>query len=440
MRRIIHQLSYTILLTLLLQSFATAQKTRLLSGIVIDAHDNKPVEHAEVRSNIYSKKTNSAGRFEFEISRGEPVLISHRDFQTRRIYYKDLRGLDHVTIYISHKSKGINNTLQASKSEIVHKGDFESVQDFVFLGDTLVVMTYMESKPKNYEAEVRNFHNSLNFFLYGVLIRRVVLPDNAVTLYKDAFRRLFVSGNGFCLQVLNTIDGTALKEIDPDYFEDHIRTATVAVSSESFFGTTLSPIPELTHYVVYADKDSILPIRNIRNKKYFDNIPGDYRSLSDWQMLDAVELESKYGIDQAKFAPMIKVHESNGYYDFPYAPAYGDGAKVFIFDHLNGMIFHHRIDGTPTDSVSMYHHHFDGENYKGMIQDELSRKCYAVHEKSGAVYIREVIPLTGAARRPVKLRNPFPKSVRIYGGWVYYAHRLPGTGEPYNLYREKLPY
>ncbi len=440
MRRHIFFCAYLLVGLQLSPLSSDAQKMRQLEGVVLNAHNNALVDGAEVRCENLSKKTKANGTFNFNIIRGEPIYISHPHFQTRKINYRDLRGQTFIKVYISYNTTRIGNIVSASKTELVHGSEFENVQDFVFLGDTLVLMAFMESKPKIGVEDTRFLKNSLSFFKYGLLLERIILPDNSIALYKDIYGRLFVSGNKFCLIVKGKAGTHILEEIDAQYFDTQIKTATVAGRKNNFFGATISPIPELVHYVVFGDVNSAKPIRYVRNEEYFENIQGDYRALMPWQLEEAAELEDEHGIDKSMFAPLLRQDFSNKKYDFPYAPAYGDNGAIYIFDHLNGLIFHHDMNGTAIDSVAMYHHRFDGEKYGGMIQDEITRKCYAVHDKSGVAYIREVVPQTGAARQPIKLRNPFPRAIRIYDGWVYYAFKIPGGKEPYKLYREKLPY
>lgn len=387
-----------------------------------------------------SRRTAHNGTFQLEITRGEPLLVSHVHYQSRRIAHKDLRGVDTLTIYLSRNTQRQANILQATTTETVYESEFEAVGDFNFLGDTLVVLAFMEMRPKAAGTEVRLYHNTITMFRFGKVVSRTVVPDHALSLHKDPLGRLYLRGSGYVYRIHNRRDGVKLEELDADLFDTQVRPITALGKNRSFFASQLLPVPEVRHQLVWPIEDRVKTIRTIRNQEYFDNILPDNKMMNAWQQEVAKELAEKYDMEERLFAPMVRQPWRDRDYEFPHSPAFGDTARIFIFDHLHGYIYSHSAEGAPLDSVMMYHHRFDGEKYVGMIQDEVTRRCYALHEKAGAVYLREINPFTGAARWPIKLRQPLPRTVKAYEGHIYYVYKLPGSKELARLVREKIPY
>jgi hypothetical protein len=443
------------LLALLLYTAApctlSAQRSRVLSGMVIDASTQKPMFRATVRSEKHSRKTDNKGAFSFEIIQGEPLLVSSVGYHTRKINFENYRNRDSLKIYITPASSLLSNVVQAKVSEVVYQKHFENVLDYVFLGDTMAVLAYMEYKPRTLQANEAYFHNTITFTKYGTAMERIVLPDHVLGLFLDPFNRLWVVGDQFALQVVRSPEGYELLEIDRDFFDKRIAPAAAASRSSVFFTEVLPVIPQINLYILSAGADSSQAVRLIRNERYFLEAPGDYRMLSPELLQKAHALAQEHNIDAMYFAPalrwfsrheLVELNKINydelSVYDQPEAQIFALGDRIIVFDILNSWIFHHDMAGNPLDSVPMYHHNFESEKYRGMVQDQYTGKCYAIHTKGAATYLREVSPFHGGAGRPFKLRKRFPETIRVFNGWVYYSHRTPDTKEFYKLMREKL--
>jgi hypothetical protein len=445
------QLMIAFLLLVSLQE-AQGQSRRVLKGVVIDAHTERPMARVTVRSDRYSTKTDNTGRFELEIVRGEPLLVSATGFQTRRFNYERYRKIDSLTVFISRHTSSLGNIMEAKGSETVYQKDFENVLDYAFLGDTLAVLAYMDFKPRTPNSGETYLHNTLTFAKFGLEIKRLTLPDGVRGLYLDPLYGLWVVGDEFALKVKRSLDHISLEEVDPDYFRKFIAPASVASASSLFFSEVMPIVPQINYYVLQSGADSTMPVRYIRNERYFREAASDFRMLNPRQLEEARQLEDEYGIEAFYFAPYIR---QNGAYfrarlpksdysevdihDLPESQAFGVGDHLLIIDVLNAWIYHHDMLGNPLDSVPMYHHRFDGERYRGMIQDRYNGKCYALHEKGGVVYLREVNPQHGGARNPFKIGNVFPAKVKVNNDWVYYTFRDTGSKEFRRLMREKLP-
>lgn len=417
----------------------------------MDATVNRPLARATVRSGKYSRKTDNSGRFELDVVAGEQLQVSNVGYQTRRIDYSRIKGLDSIAIYISPSSSGLGNVLQATGSEVVYEKNFENVLDYAFFGDTMAILAFMDYKPRTPKSPEMYLRNTLTLSKYGDQLVRLVLPERVKGLYFDPFSRLWIIGNDFILEVIRKGGEVTLKNADVEYFNKRIAPASVASPYSIFFTEVMPVVPQVNYYVYLAGGDSAVPIRHIRNEKYFRDAPGHFRMLSASQKAQAYELQKKYGVSAVDLAPYVRLNSSTETFvydmeylridpvEYPETQAFGVDDRMLIFDVLNAWIYHHDMRGNPLDSVPMYHHQFDGERYRGMLQDSESGQCYALHEKGGAVYLRKLSLKNGAAGRPYKLSKGFPKSVRVFNGHVYYTHREKDSKAFHKLMREKLP-
>lgn len=442
-----------LLISVSLSSAVKAQTRRSFSGVLLDAETERPITRAKVRSGRYSDRTDSYGNFSFDIIRGEQLTATHPDYHDRRLGYEDIRRIDSMTIYMSSSSTRTSNIYTAPKAETVYAKDFENVLDCAFLGDTLVVLAYMEFRPRTARYEAAYINNTLNFNLYGKDFKRITLPNHVTGLYHDPAGGLWVIGINFVLEVVRERDQIYTRKVSRAFYEETVTTLAAVMPGSRFFSEMLPLIPQVNYRVYLESTKGIYPVRYIRNEDYFKNAPGDFRMLTDAQRRRAEELEKEHQIKREFFAPYVRRNEDRGVsgewrrgmiepnpgeYRRPETQAFGIDSTLVIFDVLNSRIYYHDSLGYPTDSLYMYHHNFDGERYRGMLQDRYTGKCYALHNKGGTALLREIHVNTGGAGRPMKLRNSFPENIRIYNGYVYYTYREPNSREFRKLLRERI--
>lgn len=381
------------------------------------------------------------------------MTATHPDYHDRRLLYRDFRRADSMTFYMSPSSARTSNVYTAPKSETVYQKDFENVLDCAFLGDTLVLLNFMEFKPRTARYREAYINNTLNFNLYGEDFKRITLPNHVTGLYHDPAGGLWVVGVNFVLEVVRERDKIYARPVSREFYEETVTKLAAVMPGSRFFSEMLPLIPQVTYRVYLESTQDIYPVRYIRNDEYFKNAPGDYRMLTDAQRRRAEELEEEHKIDRKFFAPYVRSNTDRGHnaewrrgsfqpntgeYQRPETQAFGVDRNLVIFDVLNSRIYYHDSLGFPTDSLYMYHHNFDGERYRGMLQDRYTGKCYSLHNKGGAAFIREIHVTTGGAGRPMKLRNSFPENIRIHNGYVYYTYREPNSREFRKLLRERL--
>lgn len=429
----------TLMLFLAYSPETSAQKRMVVYGQVMDAETSHPASGVHVRSTDRNVRTDVRGWFEIPIKPGSSLTVNDVKYHSRTLPYNKRSFQDTLKIYMTLNTNLHRNVTGSNVLETVHASTFEHVLDCAFASDTLVVLAYMRSKPSTTTMPTRYLHNTLTFYKYGEQVERVTLPDYVYGLYQDPFGRLFVLGHDFYLHVERSPKGARAVEISEEYFDTQVKSLTTYRSKSLFFKKQFSILPEVTHYVIHGETDEVKPIRKIVNEKYFNDVAGDFRMLYPPQLKEADKLSEEHGVDRELFAPLLRQFQTGENYTYPYAPAFSSEEHLFIFDHLHNWIFKHDLSGHALDSVSMYHHLFSDEKYHGPIQDFHSGKCYAVHEKSGSFFLRQITPETAAVGKPFKIRYGHPGNIRVFHDWVYYTYRDPSSHESRKLVREKLP-
>jgi hypothetical protein len=420
-------------------SSADAQRKGPLAGIVYDAGTGLPLPGVDVKAQYKTIRTDTKGFFEIDISRSASIEVNHIHYHSRQFDYTALRGIDTLTVYLTPNTSTFKNIIVSDGAETIYQPDFENVLDFAFIHDTLAVLSYMKSKPSVEHRQTVYLQNTLTLLRYGKRVQRLTLPDYVEGIHVDPFGRVFVTGAGFVMELKSGRDGAYLVDLEEDYFATQIKPLTAHYRSNIFFKVDPDIVPEVVHYVLLTEIDSVKPVRMIRNKKYFEGQKASYKSLSPYLKEKADKLAQEYNRPGEDFAPAIQAQMVGRFFYRPDNQAFAEGDNIIIYDHTNSWIFKHDIYGNPVDSVWMYYHVFSDERYKGTIQDAGSGQCFAMHEKGGVFYLRFINHNTGGAGKPFKLKYPYVRSVRIYDGWVYYVYRDLSGNEPYKLVREKIP-
>ncbi len=408
-----------------------------ISGVVINAGTGQPASNVVIRVAGRMKKTDHRGHFEIPFTRGEAMTVSDiNKFHTRTIPYHRYSREDSIVVYLTPHAQSRTNIIQSEGVEDIYHSEFENIIDFVFLRDTLVVLSSMKTKQKALYTPTRHFHNTLTMLKYGERVERLTLPDHVQSLHLDPFNQLFVLGESFYLKVHRKPGKTSTIELDPEYFETQVASLTGYHRNYVYFKKSLPILPMESHYVLMSETDELLTVRQIQNHHYFKDIQGSYRLLTPYQRDEAMALEADLGIDHMFFAPAVRQLHT---YTAPHSPVYTIDDQLVIFDDLNGWIFTHDTLGRAIDSFPMHYVGFSEETYQGIQQDRSTGICYVIHEKKGLYYLRKINPLTGAAGRPFKLRKAYPLRLRLFDGWIYYTYRDAASQETNRLVRERLP-
>jgi len=410
-----------------------------LTGTVYSGAYLKPIADIYVRCGIRSTKTDYMGKFNIPLTEGEPLQLSNSKYHTQEVPFDRVEGKNDLEFYLTPSSSSYSEVIKSNRVETVRAVDFENIFDYTFLSDTLIVLSYMRAKQSGL---TRNAYENcaLTAMKYGKVIDRQILPDYIKSLHLDPFNQLFLEGNDFCHIVLRDDEKLMVESFDLSDFYDRIAPIYAREKNKVYYAYTYDYIPQVSHRIYYDDDRNSFPMRYIKNKNYFKQLPGDYEMLERSEMEEARRMEEETGINHYLFSTYIRSFYLLRDIAPPYAPGFKKGDTLYIFDHMNQWLFSHDLEGGKLDSVPIYHDALNREELVDIIQDSFTENIYTHHERSGVHYLRKIDLETGATGRPYKVNHPFAERVKIYEGYVYYVHSTPKDKNVKHLLREKLPF
>lgn len=425
-------------LLLVIISFTGAFSQTQVSGTVYSGAYMKPIADISVRCGIRSTKTNFKGEFTIPISSQEPLQLSNPKFHTQEIPYDRILNSGNIDIYLTPTSFAYSEVITSNEVETVRAVDFENIFDYTFLKDTLIILSYMKSKQSGRSRDAY-LNCALTALRYGEIIDRQILPDYIKSLHLDPFNQLFLEGMDFCHIVLRKEEKLKVESFDLNDFYDRIEPIYARDSNRVYYAYTYDYIPQVSHRIYYDDASNSFPMRYIKNKSYFKQLPGDYEMLERAEIDESKRMEEETGINHYLFATYIRSFYLLRDITPPYAPGFKKKDTIYIFDHMNQWLFSHDLEGNRIDSVGIYHDALNREELVDVIQDPYSEKIYIHHERSGVHYLRKIDTKTGATGRPYKIHHPFAEQVKVFEGYVYYIHSTPKDKSVKHLLREKIP-
>ena len=427
------------LLTFLTFCSIGAAQDAEITGTVYSGAYLKPVGGIYVRCGIRSTKTDYKGHFSIPKIKDEPLQLSNSKFHTQEIPPNRLIPGKNLEIYLTPTSSAYSEVLKSSPVQTVRAVDFENIFDYTLLSDTLIILSYMKSKLTGTTQDVY-LNCAMTAMKYGKVIDRQILPDYIKKLHLDPFNQLFFEGDDFCHIVLRNEDKLKVESFDLNEFYSRIEPIYAVDSNRVYYAYKYDYIPQVSHRIYYEDQKHSYPIRYIKNKNYFSQLSVDYDMLEPGELKEAKRMEEETGIKAYLFSTYIRSFYLLRDIAPPYAPGFKKDDTLYIFDHMNQWLFSHKLDGSPIDSVGIYHDALNREELVDVLQDPFSKKIYVHHERSGVHYIRVIDLSTGATGRPYKIYHPFAERVKILEGYVYYIYSTPKDKNVKHLLREKLPF
>lgn len=419
----------------ILMSSSPAEAQDTLRGVVYDASLNLPLAGAFVRSGHRTTDTDLQGRFALPITENESVLVGHPDFHRLRIPFDRIHTGEGIRLFLT---PGLTAADMQTNVEAVRTPQFEYVYDYLFDGDHLLVLSYMNQKSGG-DRSIDPFVNcALTVLRRGEQIERLILPDYTQNIRSLPNGDLWITTGDSCYRLLHDGDTHELLTESCALYYDTLRPITGVLDTGVFATHEFPIVPEVTHSIRYPHMDHPRGVRTVRNPRYFDRVADDYAMLTSDQLREAENLAAESGLDPTFYAPYLRRHQYVIDTERPYAPGFVVDDRYLVFDPMNQWLFFHDADGSPIDSVPAYYE-WGKEELEAFVQDPFTEKIYAVHDRGGVRIIREIHPETGAAGEPHKIAYPFPENIQVYQGYVYYIRHIVKGESNKHLYREKLP-
>ena len=166
----------------------------------------------------------------------------------------------------------------------------------------------------------------------------------------------------------------------------------------------------------------------------------EFKYLDNRTKVEMADLQIQTGIDKEIWTGALYYTQSL-YYEPIYAPLFKlNEDTLLILDHYKNLMFvYSPVEGI-MDSVRISYH-FD-ERRTGweepLIQDPVTRKIYAVFQRSGYTYLYEINPLTGAVENSFRLFYKYIDGLQVRNGKAMYIYRPYESIQNKYLYSENI--
>ena len=307
-----------------------------------------------------------------------------------------------------------------------------SVADFEFLeNDKLILLTFEKSLEK---AKVMLTDKSQK------ILSTFVLPDEANRLYKDYLGKINVICTNHIYQVSVINDVIHLGELPADEYIARIMPCIDTVQENIYFSNYQRDYPEFTYYAYNTSDSSYVALKTVTDQEQLKGYNMEYYFLKPKDRLYARKMADYYGVDFHRVAATMSGLTSSVYFSPLYAPLFVLRDTVCVFDHYNNAILKYNKKNQLLDSVSIdYHHPKSWREWKHkIIIDKETNNAYALYQKNGFYYLKQINLYSGKLIASYKLTNQYVDQIKVKNGYVYYVYRPFESLQEQFIYKELI--
>ena len=430
--------AYYILMMLSFISVFKAQQTITILGNVKDGNTNKPLPYVavQVQNSNYGTNTSKDGVFHFSIPAKKHISILFKlmGYNSRVKEYDLNEGQDTLLISInlsqSYSSLDTFTVYAKLKPDTLVGSPKYSIYDFDFYEDKFILLTAEKTLEKaelkladvngkiitSYTVpkeggEAKEFYH--DYMGYTNLVCKNYIYR--INMYHDRFVLIPLAiedVNAFIKPIIDTING---KIIFSDYWKDY----------------------PMFNYFSFNEADSIkAQLHTVEDKEMMHAYNFEYYSLIPKEKLTARRLAMEYKTDKHIVASLMSGFTKSMFYEPLYAPLYIIKDTISVFDHYKNHLFHLDKNGHKIDSIPInYNHPKNWKEWKNkMLKDDINNLVYAVYDKNGHKYIKQISTQTGKDLGKYNLQFHSADKLKIHDGYAYYIYR------PYESTQEKFFY
>ena len=411
-------------------------------GRVSDDSTRMPLQHVsvQVQNSTYQATTDRQGHYRLVIPSKKHVSLVYKLLSySNRVKEIDLPELsDSVNVSVSLKALPAALPTVAvfakPRPDTILGSPAYSIYDFDFFEDKFILLT----ATKSLREAVLKLSD-----LRGTILTSFAVPKEggqAKEFYRDymgytnlvcehyiyrinMYHERFVliplaieDVNAFIRPVLDTING---KIIYTDYWKDY----------------------PMFNYFAFNEKDSARSkLISIEDKELMHAYNFEYYSLKPNEKLQARRLAMDLNVDKRIVASLMSGFTKSMFYEPLYAPLYVVKDTISVFDHYKDLLFHIDRQGRKIDSISIsYNHPKNWKEWKNvMLKDDVENTIYAVYEKNGHKYIKQISLQNGKEQGRYTLQFHSADRLKIHDGYAYYIYRPFESTQEKFFYRELI--
>lgn len=437
--------SLLLIFALLVLHVTQAQYT--ITGKVIDVNTAEPLKgcHIGLQGDDPLTVSDGEGTFMVYIPSAEfeevNVEFRHLGYETQILALSDTaafsyrHGVYFAKVALRYTAYQLDTLAVNSeyKPDLVYGSEQHSIADYVFVGDSILLLAYEKRLNKASRLLLVNQSmivlDSLDI-PEGIRARNLV-RDYADLLYLETRDRIFHIETGPQLR---------LHAVDKQVYHDQVEPVIDTLKRHVYFSTWTPHLPTFDFYSYNTIDCTYKRIRRIADEKALELCRAEFKYLTSRDKLKMFRLELETGVEKELLTCMA-TYQDGLYYKPIYAPMFVWEEELLIFDHPAEVLFKYDLMGVSLDSVPIHYHRPDkvmnNDFAHELVMDELTGQVYALFQKpGGACRLMGVNLDTGEIEESIRLTYDYPSAVRVKGGEVYYTYRPFESSQKKYLYKE----
>lgn len=429
------------ILILLVPVLAKAQVT--LQGKVVDRGTQLPLQNAHVvvvNENIEGAVTNFKGAFELKLPSENwlefTLKITYVGYDSMYVKVREFWDTDKETPIFQLDAKSINlgdAVIRAPLPDTVHGSRIYSIQDFAFVEDDLLLMTYEKTLKRG--AELRLIDGTSDEELSRYFLPET--PKKFIRDYRGILNLEMENGNIFQIDIEK--ESILLSDVDTKEFKGRILPVLDSMNHALYFSTFQESYPAVDYMAYEMSESGYYKIKTIEDEIMMDMYRAEYKYMDVRTKLWAFQQEVNTGIDKEIWVG-ANIFTQSPYYEEIYAPLFFVQDTIYVFDHYSDQLFKYKDYKTPIDSLGIDYHkksHKTGWD-KLLLQDQALQDLYVVYYKHSITKLKRFNPSTGKIDGTFELHFKYAENHKIKDGYVYYIYHPFESPQKKFLYREEL--
>ncbi|MDG1779884.1 MAG: hypothetical protein P8H59_02955 [Flavobacteriales bacterium] len=376
------------------------------------------------------------------------LQISHIQYKDTLVCIESIAPGENrsVSIKLSQNQTWLPTASITGEVDTVFGHDLFHVADYIVSRDKLYLLVYENEKMfKKAGEQNRDLYDGCRVLLMD---NRSISKESKSVVVRETSSRFYDQYPGQC--ILETREGYAyvleaeeelfLRDLSREEFKKNIAPVIDTLGNEVFASTYFKDYPAFD-YIHFAMTDTVAQtLVSIEDNYLMEQFRSEYKWLSGRGKLEAYRTELRTGIDKEVVGGFMSGFSSSMYYEPLYAPLFASKNQVYIFDHYGDMIYRVNDQAEIQDSIPItYHTEKESRFWKNQIVfDQVLEMGYAVYERLGKTYLKEINLSTGETGEPIELSFRYPENINVYNGEVYYLYRPFESPQKKFLYREVI--
>jgi len=410
------KLIYIILILIGLTSYA--QEYKYISGVVFDKENEHPVKNVNIiiLNSKLGASTDTRGVFYIKVEKlPVKIAISHVAYNDTVVEIKKY-NTELIEIALI-KSKNIINEVSvfANKKVIeLTKKKFFDLNDFEFMGDSLVLLAYDWQEKQNPWLILMNNNGD-------TLAKTAVNIDGK--FYKDCLGNIHLLSDVKAYQI--NFNGKEFELLFPVKTKQFVELMKPCVQS----------LNNKLYIQQYSYKNQILSYYCSDVK---DSTSKEMRVIADWVGARNV-YDMQTGHYSVKLATDADIRfEEMCFFDPIYAPMVKVNDTICILNFIENKIEFFNIENRLINEVAIEFH--KKQHWKEQVfVDNITGKIYSVFKKRGNTTLKEIDKKTGKLISSIDIpKFRFIEKIIVHNGTIYFMYRKNTSMELMRLFKLDL--